>query len=344
MRCESLSNCSAMGSFEDRIPDHDYVVYVGNNHEDSSLYFVGKTIAERLPNSVIVAKPEKKIHHAKLIVNIDWEHTLKLAKVRRFFHFEKLVTVLAGDFIEPYTSEKLAIIGDAFEFPLIVHSDYSRNLIMDFARKWLSPTKLRELDKNLHLVRYGIEPQFQYSVRTDPTKWIVPYNRIDRTWKDNDLHMELTTMATRAIEAKYGVTLDHLFIASQNLWMEVKPEEWPAYRFLEQPKDRKDFHALIQDRGMFFCTCKSESFGIYYLELLFTGAIGFFVDKPWVRALLPAYPFVGPAKDLPAMALEIFGNYDHMRNQVKVYVDTVLRPRYNLDAFVQRIVEIGLAS
>jgi hypothetical protein len=129
-----------------------------------------------------------------------------------------------------------------------------------------------------------------------------------------------------------------MFIASTNLWQNVVPGDWPAYRFLEQPRTRDEYRSLVQDRGMFLCTSLSESFGIYYLELMLSGAVGVFLDKPWVRSLLPNYKLVYSEAELAAAYLSVYRNWDQYYEYVQKEVVPWVRQTYDLDKFVQGLL------
>lgn len=320
----------------------DTVVFIGNNPEDSSMYLVGKQIADRIPGAVMArTTSDKSLAHAKLVICIAWEWTSPLLKVKRFLHFDKLVTFLASNFEEESLPEKFQIIGLTLSGSLVVHSEHTRTQISTFALKYLNMSTVRLLASRLNTRLYGVESVFTLSPDTDKNNWIVPYNRINQTQKDLNLHQELTSKIASAISLGTGDKLDTLFIASTNLWTKVKPAEYPDYRFVEQPKNRDDYRVLIRDRGFFLCTSNYESFGIYYLELLLTGTIGLFVDKPWVRFQLPNYKHIYSAQDIPAAALMVYRDFEAQKQYIATEVAPWIRKTYDLDKFVQGLQSVA---
>jgi glycosyltransferase involved in cell wall biosynthesis len=306
------------------------------------MYFLAKSIANCIPGAV-VSNRQSDLDHVDLVVNVDWEATPKLVTAQRFQHYKKLVVVLGGNFEELTAGDKLGLIGRVTpRIPLVVHSRHSHNAVTKFARTWLNATKLRKILESVHCILYGIEDAFEWSEEKNKYKWVVPFNRIDRKHKDIDLHYAITGKVTNALLLRDGIKLDSMFIYSPKLWQAAPPSEFPDYRYVDQPSSRDDYRGLVKDCGMFLCTSKSESFGIYYLELMCTGAVGVFLDKPWVRTLLPvADKLIFSKEDLAAGAIHVLDNYEEYRQYLKEVVVPYIRQTYRLQKFVDEVVTLG---
>jgi hypothetical protein len=84
---------------------------------------------------------------------------------------------------------------------------------------------------------------------------------------------------------------------------------------------------------LFLCTSNYESFGLYYLELLASGAVGVFLDKPWVRALLPGYRYVAKKDDLLGMLKHVREHHAEAKQYIQENVLPFIRATYTIDRF-----------
>jgi hypothetical protein len=90
---------------------------------------------------------------------------------------------------------------------------------------------------------------------------------------------------------------------------------------------------------MFLSTSQWESFGIYYLELLCSGVVGVFQDRPWVRELLPGYRYIVSTKELVSTLQHVRENYDEARAYLLAEVIPQIRKAYDLKAFCQGLLD-----
>lgn len=114
--------------------------------------------------------------------------------------------------------------------------------------------------------------------------------------------------------------------------------EGNIYAFETQP-DRAGYKVNASKTGVFLSTSRYESFGIYFMELLLSGAVGVFQDYPWVRSLLPGYPFVAPASEIVPMMLWVQANYAEAKAMIAEPVETY-RGMYRLDRFVDELADL----
>lgn len=312
------------------------VIFVGKNHEDASLYFVAKTLQDRIPDSVIIkSASDKAIVGTDLVINLDSGSITKLVSQKRYTNFKRLINFLSGDFYENSLAEKLEIIGHTYEIPLVLHSHYSLKGVTDFCKEWLIPSKIRAIQNNTKFILYGIE-DFEWT-QGDRNNFIVPYNRVNYETKGIDIHSDITEKVSKYLEIK-NQKMDTLFIVSPNISQLPDKEKFPMYRVVEQPRTRDLFRSLIKDRGMFISTSNAESFGIYYLELLCSGSVGIFLDKPWVRSILPDYPFIFKLQDMVAGVISVYENYEESSRLVRDEVVPYIKKTYNLDKFVKELI------
>jgi hypothetical protein len=331
-------------------------VFVGHNQPESSLYFVAQTIQQRIPGSVICSRVgDKDLVHAELIVNLDMSSTSALVNAQKYLHFERMVLVLAGSFTGSSTglsindvSEQLALMGHVACNKFVVHSRHSFGQVQEFVRTWFSPAKSRMLMGNTSCILYGIEQEFRPQLNLDRNQWIVPYNRV--SLKNVTLHHDVTSIAQIALRLR-GVPVDSMYILTPELEFNrasaprIKgrvpiKEQYPNYSYVDRPATRDGFRQLIAQKGMFLCTSLDESFGLYYLELLCQGTVGVFLDKPWVRTLLPGYPLLYQPSELAAGLIGVYEDWDRWHQHVLDVTIPYIRTTYNLDQFVKGLLEL----
>ena len=171
------------------------------------------------------------------------------------------------------------------------------------ARSILSPSVFRSLTTNVATHYYGVDLAFQPG-ENDPDFLIAPFNRIAQGAKNVVLHSELTHLYQAAAERRGFQPRPHLYFAPghgpEDKGVKFRRE---FYEISQQPDTREGYVANARRCGLFFSVAQYESFGIYYMELLFAGAVGVFLDRPWVRRLIPEYPFIVPEeRDRPLHA------------------------------------------
>lgn len=311
------------------------IVYVGKHQEGLSMNLVGQQIAS-LGGAEMHSKISNKFHKTDLVINMYPEENPLILDLRRFIAVRKVVIFMAAnwkDFPEWYQG---AMLVNTFKDLLVVHSLHTLETIKKSANVWFSPAKRRLIEKNLIYIPYGVSDEFTVS-KKDPMKWIVPYNRINNALKQMDLHRELTlrfnTMMRGAISTRF-ILISNKIYTKGNI-------DLSCYEVLDQGTDRSLYLQRISDVGAFLCTSKTESFGIYYLELLCSGCIGVFLRYSWIEQLLPGYKLTASSKDEAlAMMLDVVNNFDKWYDYVVNTIVPFIRKEYDLTRFAKEITSL----
>jgi hypothetical protein len=183
---------------------------------------------------------------------------------------------------------------------------YVQTVLTAMARKILAPARIRNASLRSSVIPYCIDPRFKPRNANDPSVFLAPFNRVDRTFKGFNEHLDFTT--------KFGLICkkpsfhDFRHGDADYAHLDELPEGHPYV--LTHQGTREDYIEHAQSAGFFFCAASKESFGLMYLELLNSGCIGIFLDKPWVHSLLPGYPYVTTSVNSAIeMALHMRDNY-----------------------------------
>lgn len=305
-------------------------VYVGKNPPGTSMNLVGSQICDRT-GAVLTQKVCDDMKGAHVLSLVP-EDSPKLIAASRFIGIQSITLLLAGDWDDFDTWTRGAVAAFITERKLVAHSKHSFLEVSSFVKEYLSPAKQRSALSNLLYIPYGVGDEFRPTAK-NPLNWIVPYNRVTNHDKNVALHSELTSK----FNVMMGGAVDTLFILSPVF----ERREVGQYRFVNQPATRQEYLQLIADRGAFLCTSNSESFGIYYLELLCSGAVGVFMDKPWIKRLLPDYPLIASSKtEALGMMKDVATNhakwYESLVNSTIPYI----RMEYDLDKFATSVADV----
>lgn len=223
----------------------------------------------------------------------------------------------------------------------IVHSQHTYDMMVKDARQWFSPSNVQQIAQNLILELFGVGDEFAATGVNAPDRLIVPYNRIVQSQKNLDLHIKLSRQYA-VLAAQRGLPVPvHDFLHAPAYdpakIAEEKEIGTDVYDFRPQFKGRQEMAEGVRQYGMFLSTSMFESFGIYYLELLKSGVVGVFLDRPWVRKLLPNYPYVAKSEDLVPMMLEVRTHYGDAQTELREYVIPEIEKRYSLKRFMARV-------
>lgn len=214
----------------------------------------------------------------------------------------------------------------------VPHSKHTDRVGSAIARKWLAPSVVKSIALQTRVVPYGIEGGFEPG-KNDPAKMLAPFNRASA-----QKNLEMHTFVLQKYQAFTGGTCT-MWHAPGFGFSEDSKLDLSVYQISEQFADRDQFKKTVRDFGMFLCTSKFESFGIYYLELLASGLVGVFLDRPWVRDLMPDYPFIATAEELPALLVWVRQNYEEARKMVASSVIEAVN-NYSVERFYDDLLAI----
>lgn len=303
----------------------DVRVFTGKNKEGTSMFLLARQIADLLGGRVVTTHGQ--VAGATHVVTVDPSEAAGLVALRKYVPPFELTSFLGGsvlDFTEAGFAEAVLQLRCGLDH-FVSHSPYEMQRVKRFVADTFSYPLREELLPKLSLVTWGAQP-VEWSTVKDPDLWLAPFNRVDFTWKDIRTHHKVVA-ELQSIAALHGRKVRNLFIRSG---IEDKPvSEFTSYEIQKQGT-RAEYMEVLSRAGAFFCACKDESFGIYYLELLFSGAPGVFLDYPWVRALLPGYPFVVDKAEAVQACTQVLQNYEWTRDRIKPYVEA-LKVTYGFD-------------
>ncbi len=294
----------------------DLAIYVGKNIETTSLMLVARQMQECVGGRVVEKVPDLK--GSDTVVNLIVADQPNILAQRRYIGSKRIVSFFAGNF-EEFTpsgmAQALLLLDEGVE-RLLVHSQHTFDEIRAFAMRTFNYPLAKRVLERVHLVWWAIEP-FEYGQEKNPYHWMCPFNRINQTEKDIKLHAEVTRQL-QLIAATRGRKFQTDFIyggVSSGLEIDLS-----CYRMVQQG-NRAMFHDFLRPVSGFLCTSRFESFGIFYLELLASGAVGVFADYPWARKLLGDYPLIVPKADLERACHDVLDRADYWRARVKPLVD-----------------------
>lgn len=294
---------------------------------------------------VRVVRPGKDVPDAikgACVINLNEGYLGDLTKQFRWARPRSVVTVLAGNWEGTSLADQFGLMAHHLSpksggvpLRLAPHSRHTFGNLQSTTKQYLAPAAGRGFLANVVPVMCGIEPGFEPGAN-DPDVLVVPYNRVS-SQKHPKLHAEASA-SYAAVMASRGVTVDHRFYCKTG--GPFTTPEGP-YAILPQPDSRDQFRTNIAQCGMFLSTSLYESFGLYYLELLASGVVGVFLDKPWVHSLLPGYRYVASPKNLAAMMLHVRDNYAEARSYVLNDIRPYVLASYPFSKFAHGLAALG---
>jgi hypothetical protein len=317
-----------------------YLVYTEDN-QYGSLYHMGEYITKELKKqgftAELVTTTSEKFSGAN-VINLQPTKILPLLKSKRFLHFRDLVTVFTtnpGEYLFP---EMTGMLSALKENKIVAHSPQLYEALQAGVANVFSPAFRKQHAHKLIQINYGVGEEFTDDDTNDPLRWLTPYNRLNEIHKNFRLHAACTEELVKLIALR-GQTLqmDVILMNHKRSNRERYAKELEHYDVMTQQPDRKEYAGTLKRYGGFLCTSKSESFGIYYLELLASGAVGVFLDEPWVRKLLPGYPLIYKKADLVPACDAVVSNYKQVKHVVSNYWAEV-GPTFSIPDFTTSLV------
>jgi hypothetical protein len=271
-----------------------------------------------------------------LLINMDPKSVIEIEKVKRFFWYGDCFTIFTPCTYAFTDTQVTYMLASAAKMPMVVHSPILAQEVFQRVREMFSPSLQRKLLSNIWHINYGVLPDYEAVRRPEARfNFVAPFTRCIETQKHYTEHRLLTLHLQDMIKTRHGVDTQHdLYYASQK-YSHIDKVDTTGYRTFPLIKDRAEYKKRLLDYGFAISCSDYESFGLYYVELLLAGVIVVFVDHPWVRTLLPGYPFVAPKAEVEAMALHLFENYDAAFDQLEAYLPHV-RSEYLIPEFVRK--------
>lgn len=284
------------------------------------------------------------INHTRVINLLEAEIGV-YTELFRWAHPSCFVTVVSGNW-DAYTDRQRLHMLSYFLKPrysgvpmsLVPHSPHTLRCLSDTARTFLSPSTARAVLDNVRLIPCGIEEGFGPG-KNDPDFLVVPFNH-PTNQKQPALHASISR-AYSVLRARVGVIPTHTYWHHPTkLFGELPAETVGVYDVLPQPDTRDEVRSNLSGCGMFLCTSKYESFGLYVIELLASGAVGVFLDKPWIRSLLPGYRYVGSADELPGIMLHVRDNIAEAQDYILSTVRPMILETYTINRFATSLLDL----
>jgi hypothetical protein len=313
-------------------------IYVGKNKGARSLAVMANDLAKAIPGGKVVSK-FSDLAGADKVLNLVIEDLPRIEKARRFMGMGKQVCLFASGVREFPKSELIGLLANLEKVDIVVHSKYHYDDVVG-ALGVFAPAFRKELLKKLHFIQGGITKEFESTAINDKLLWMVPFNYKNEGTKAIGLHSEVSAKLATAIEVKHKQKVRHRFYVIEEESVEALVKEYPMYEVGYCPKNRMDYVQNARQTGLFICTSNHESLGLMYLELLASGAVGVFLDKPWVRQLLPDYKLVVARENLESAVLKVYEEYQKASTYVHDKVIPFIDAHRRADKFEAELISL----
>lgn len=316
------------------------IAIFGDKSLDSSVGQMAAAFAAALESAghhpVVTSDPAEAIK-ADLCVNLMMRQAHRLHKAQRFGrcrHFIQWYAQNPENFEDYEVATHLMV---AAQGKLVVQSAHLQSMLNDYMRRVFSAAYIKRVYEATLRIDYGVSDAFRWSENNDPDKFVAPFNRVNETFKRFSMHRTITETVKQSLALR-GHATEHHFVRAKDMGMAGLPESHP-YLVRDQPA-REVYEAEAGTYGFFISTSRSESYGLYYVELLLSGVVGLFLTAPWVRALLPDYPFVFESrKELTQAAIALHGNYAEARRLLRDYLEG-RESRYRASTFHSTMIKV----
>lgn len=227
------------------------------------------------------------------------------------------------------------------EFPSVFNSEHNRRLWVEECRKYASASEVKRMVDRSDVIHIGIrcdEIDKKPFVGSKGTIChcgrLAAHKNFDRVVTISGLAF-MTGTKVKLVTSTFGKS------SCEKMTEIAKTSEFVKPHF---DLDRSVFLDLIREADGFLCCSKSESYGLSWLEKLYAGQVGIFVDRPWVRALVDShapnrYPFIfGSNEEAVSMLKQLVEDPDSMRSQI-AWVKDMIREKHNVSTTASRFFE-----
>lgn len=180
-----------------------------------------------------------------------------------------------------------AVLGLTFAlFPTFANSERTASEIREIMRKWTTQPAYEQARlawSNLGVRIERVQP------RREPEVPVVLYPAIyvhdrKRPWT----FIDIVEKVAKKTQIHVQMRLHEAHLISEPA-MHLSQHKWA---WVGPLRTREGYWEALAATTAFVATATEESYGLEYVEALFAGVIGIFVDAPWARALVPeGYPF-----------------------------------------------------
>lgn len=307
-----------------------YTIYT-ESIENSAITNITRSIENELRvrgyEVEVVDKIKDMPKNAGTIINLIPHHLPKLHTLKRFLSIEEIYTVLTPNFIEfqPHELAHFLLLG--LKYPIVFPSLTSEQCFEDFAMTYLSAQVYRDVKKRV--AYFGIGKDFHDTGENDRSEFVVPFTRVNETQKRISLHSKIT----KEIKKKLPET-QHTFFVNP-FFAKDKQNDYGYDRVLDT-RNAEETARTARKVGFFISTSKTESFGLYYLELIASGVVGVFVENDWIRKLLPNYPYIYPEKTVVANTIKLYNNYTEAKKNLEPF-RALIAEKYKWESFINSL-------
>lgn len=302
----------------------NYVIF-SENIPASAITNITKSISDLLQlqgNKVeIVDKVNLLPPSCDVLVNLKTNFLPKLFYQKRFCKIGKIINVFTPNFIEFQPHEIVSSIMLFAKTECICPSPTSFDDLNNFCMQYLSMEMYRDIMSKVKIVRFGIEEIFEDKKTNNKNEFVVPFVRVNETQKNISLHSKITTELKKKLpKTNHTFFLSEFFDGSdkKDTSAKLKP-----YTVKKAYSDILLIACLARKFGFFVSTSKTESFGLYYIQLIKSGVIGVFVDHDWVHKILPDYPFVFNKNNIVEETIKLYNNYESSKKKLAHYIELI---------------------
>lgn len=321
------------------------VVLYTDADKTGSCYLMTKDLEEelvKLGHEAVTVTAQKDIgqHRPDLLLNFWPKDIIQLQKTAgRYYYCGKIVTVFTPS-LEVFSDPQLAyMLISAKESPIVAHSKAIYDALVVEARRLFAPAILREILKSLHSVNYGVRDIFTAKKRKgEALNWYVaPMTRCTSD-KGFEVHQGVSQRLKLLFGMK-GKTVATAFHAASEHLSHVSTKDMSMYDVRPIVLDREKYAESVQQYAFSISTSPFESFGLFYVELMLSGVIVMFLDRPWVQKLIPGYKLVASQQELSALAWEVRKNYAKWYGYLEKEIIPFLRENYLIKNFATKMME-----
>jgi hypothetical protein len=299
------------------IPGTPYkkIQVISIDRETRSIGQVARAITESIPDAELIDSPNK-IRPQSALLCLHPRLLGDIRSIRRYKPYYSVMGLLLGDTMEYTKSEILGLFGHMIEgIPVVSPSPYIAGELRREAKANLAPSRFRSMRFPVELM--GLRPGFSPG-ENDKNSWVLPTNRWLDTAKQCSKASDVLRRAAETVQAKHSATphVRMVYAPDASPTPEVR-ERHKSLSFEIQPKQLSVYQKQASETGISLCMSTHESFGLYHLELIASGCCVVFLDRPWIRSLLPDYPYLYGEKDLESALLTVWENFEEVSKDIR---------------------------